>query len=61
MKRKPDSIFTTTDPSVIVSRFVSLKDIRVLAYHRDGSCQEIVIEQVLECVSCPGFGNRARV
>ncbi|WP_216389423.1 transposase family protein [Arcanobacterium phocae] len=61
MKRKPDSTFTSSDPTVIVSRLVSLKDIRVLAYHRDESRQEIEIEQVLNNPACPQCNSPALV
>jgi transposase len=40
---------------------VGLKDVRVLAYIRSGPDVELMIEQVVEAVSCPSCGRRAQV
>lgn len=61
MNSKREAIFTTTDPTVIVQRLVSLKNIRVLAYHRAGPRQMIEIEQILDRPSCPACGQEARL
>ncbi|USR78821.1 ISL3 family transposase [Arcanobacterium pinnipediorum] len=61
MNQKLERTFTAYDPTVILARLVSLKDIRVLAYHRHGSQQEIEIEQVLKRPTCPRCESLARV
>ncbi len=49
------------DPSVILRCVVSLKDVRVLGYFRDGPVQAIVIEQSLSGVVCPACGGPAQI
>jgi transposase len=55
------STFVITDPSEIVRALVGLKDVRVLAYARRGPDVELMIEQVVVDVRCPGCGRRAQV
>ena len=50
-----------SDPSEILEALVGLKDVRVLHYERAGPDVALVIEQVLDEVSCPSCGKRAQV
>lgn len=61
VSNKTESVFTTTDPTAILSRVFSLKDVRVLAYRREGPRQEIEIEQVSGEQRCRRCGARATV
>jgi len=49
------------EPIRILLALVGLKDIRVLSYSRHGPLVELMVEQVMDQVSCPGCGWRAWV
>jgi transposase len=55
------STFVVSEPSEIVQALVGLKDVRVLSYERRGPQVELVIEQVVADLRCPGCGGAARV
>jgi transposase len=57
----PSSTFVLTDPIEIVGALVGLKEVRVLAYTRNGPDVELVIEQVVGQIRCPACGERAQV
>ena len=61
MSQQNRSTFVLTHPSDIVRALVGLKDVRVLHYARHGPHVELMIEQVVEAVSCPSCGRRAQV
>jgi transposase len=48
-------------PSEILQALVGLKDVRVLHYRRNGPDVDLMIEQVVGMVRCPGCGEQARV
>jgi transposase len=58
---KPRSTFVLVHPIEILEALVGLKDVRVLHYARNGADVELMIEQVVCEVSCPGCGGRASV
>jgi transposase len=58
---KPRSTFVTAHPSEILEALVGLKDVRVLRYERAGPHVELMIEQELGEVRCPGCHGRAQV
>jgi transposase len=57
----PRSTFVVTDPIEIVRALVGLKDVRVLAYTRNGPDVELVIEQVVGQIRCPACSQVAQV
>jgi len=57
----PRSTLVVTDPIEIVRALVGLKDVRVLAYARNGSDVELVIEQVVGQIRCPACSEVAQV
>lgn len=59
MSDKTESVFAATDPTAVLSRVFSLKDVRALAYRREGAGQEIEIEQAAGEQRCPRRGARA--
>jgi len=59
--QKTKSTFVLTNPNEILKALVGLKDVRVLHYRRDGRDVELMIEQVIATVLCPGCGTRAQV
>jgi transposase len=61
VSQRPRSTFVVTDPSEIVRALVGLKDVRVLAYTRNGPDVELVIEQVVGQIVCPACGGPAQV
>ena len=61
VSQRPRSTFVVTDPSEIVRALVGLKDVRVLAYTRNGPDVELVIEQVVGQVRCPACSQVAQV
>ncbi|MCL4446054.1 MAG: transposase [Actinobacteria bacterium] len=61
MSQLPSSTFVLTDPIEIVRALVGLKEVRVLAYTRNGPDVELVIEQVVGQIRCPACGERAQV
>ena len=61
MSQKTRSTFVITDPNEILEALVGLKDVKVLHYERHGPIVELMIEQVVESVSCPSCGERAEV
>ena len=61
MSQQSRSTFVVTDPSEIVQALVGLKDVRVLHYARRGRDVELMIEQVVDDVSCPRCGARTQV
>ena len=61
MSQRPRSTFVVTDPSEIVRALVGLKDVRVLAYTRDGPDVELMIEQVVGQIRRPTCGQRAQI
>jgi transposase len=54
---KTRSTFVFVEPTEILEALVGLKDIRVLRYERRGSDVELMIEQVLGEIRCPGCGQ----
>jgi transposase len=58
---KTRSTFVTAHPSEILEALVGLKDVRVLRYERAGPHVELMIEQELGEVRCPGCHGRAQV
>ena len=61
VRKQNENTFVLSDPSEILEALVGLKDVRVLHYERAGPDVSLVIEQVLDEVSCPSCGNRAQV
>jgi transposase len=61
VSQKARSTFVVTDPSEIVQALVGLKDVRVLHYARRGRDVELMVEQAVGVVTCPGCGTRAQV
>ena len=61
MRKQTKNTFVLSDPSEIVEALVGLKDVRVLHYERSGPDVALVIEQVLDVISCPSCGQRAQV
>lgn len=61
MSQKTRSTFVVTDPSEIVQALVGLKDVRVLRYERHGPDVELLIEQVVDVVTCSSCKERAQV
>jgi transposase len=55
------STFVLSHPSEILQALVGLKDVRVLHYERRGSDVELMIEQIIDDVRCPGCGGRAEI
>lgn len=56
---KSRNTFTVTDPTLILQALVSLKDVRVLDYHRDRQNVWLRVEQVVKDPSCPKCRTRA--
>lgn len=61
MKKKVRYTFVHDDPSEILQALVGLKDVAVLAYRRDRSDVELLIEQIAPVMFCPACGASARV
>jgi transposase len=61
VRKQIENTFVLSDPSEILEALVGLKDVRVLHYERAGPDVALVIEQVLDEVSCPSCGKRAQV
>jgi DNA-directed RNA polymerase subunit RPC12/RpoP len=61
VKQKSGSTFAVSDSSGIVAALVGLKNVRVLRYVRRGRNVELVIEQAVDDLRCPGCGGKARV
>jgi transposase len=61
VSQRPRSTFVVTDPSEIVRALVGLKDVRVLAYTRQGPDVELVIEQIVGQIRCPACAQVAQV
>jgi transposase len=61
VRKQTKNTFVLSDPSEILEALVGLKDVRVLHYERAGPDVSLVIEQVLEEISCPSCGRRAQV
>jgi transposase len=61
VRKQTKNTFVLSDPSEIVEALVGLKDVRVLHYERSGPDVALVIEQVLDEISCPSCGQRAQV
>jgi transposase len=58
---KTRSTFVLVEPSEILAALVGLKDVRVLLYQRNGPDVELMIEQEIDEVRCPGCSLRAQV
>ena len=61
MSQKTRSTFVLTHPIEILQALVGLKDVRVLHYRRNGPDVELLVEQVVKDLRCPGCGGRALV
>ncbi len=61
MKKKVRYTFVHDDPSEILQALVGLKDVQVLAYRRDRSDVELLIEQNTPVMFCPSCGATAHV
>ena len=61
MSQKARSTFVLTQPNEILQALVGFKDVRVVCYRRSGADVELMIEQTVEGVRCPGCGGRAQV
>ena len=61
MSQQNRSTFVLTHPSEILQALVGLKDVRVLHYQRRGPDVELMIEQIIDDVRCPGCGGRAEI
>ena len=61
MSLKTRSTFVLVEPSEILAALVGLKDVRVLLYQRNGPDVELMIEQEIDEVRCPGCSLRAQV
>ena len=61
MRKQTKNTFVLSDPSEIFEALVGLKDVRVLHYERSGPDVSLVIEQILNEVTCPSCAHRARV
>jgi len=58
---KTRSTFVTAHPIEILEALVGLKDVRVLRYERAGPHVELMIEQEVGEVRCPGCHGRAQI
>jgi transposase len=61
VSQQTKSTFVHSHPSEILQALVGLKDVRVVHYRRVGPDVELMIEQVVDDVRCPGCGGRAQV
>jgi transposase len=61
VSQKTKSTFVLVHPSEILQALVGLKDVRVVQYERVGRDVFLMIEQVIDVVSCPSCGGRAEV
>ncbi|MDY5155674.1 ISL3 family transposase, partial [Actinotignum urinale] len=62
MNKKRKTTFTTSDSTEILACLVSLKDVRLIGYRRDGPRQELWIEQVVKTpVRCSACSSKAVV
>jgi transposase len=61
VRKQNENTFVLSDPSEILEALVGLKNVRVLHYERSGPDVALVVEQVLDEVSCPSCGKRAQV
>lgn len=61
MSRQPRSTFVVTNPTEILDALVGLKDVRVVQYERRGPDVDLMVEQIVDVVLCPGCGVRAQV
>ncbi len=61
MRKQTKNTFVLSDPSEILEALVGLKDVRVLHYERSGPDVALVIEQILDEITCPICRRRAQV
>ena len=61
MSQQPRSTFVLVHPSEILAALVGLKDVAVVCLERRGPDVELIIEQVVGEVRCPGCAGPAQV
>jgi transposase len=61
VRKQTKNTFVLSDPSEILEALVGLKDVRVLHYERSGPDVALVIEQILDEITCPICRRRAQV